>query len=146
MEEMVQFSGGRRDLPWVSRQRPKKERARTDFVCIPGVWGLNEQIKKTADRCGGGYRALVRTLCVTSPKLSDEASHMMANLNLSDAAGKTFARRAVPEAKLEESCRRRFLHGRLLTILAPVRVRRWTLAPASTAPGSPAANKEIKIP
>jgi carboxymethylenebutenolidase len=58
------------------------------FVVIQEWWGLNEQIKKTADRLAeAGYRALVPDLYRGKlAKASDEASHMMASLNFADAA------------------------------------------------------------
>ena len=53
-------------------------------------WGLNDQIKKTADRLAeAGYRALVPDFYrgkVTTA--ADEANHLMANLNFPDAAGR----------------------------------------------------------
>jgi carboxymethylenebutenolidase len=57
-------------------------------VVIQEWWGLNEQIKKTADRFAkAGYRALVPDLY--RGKLAsnaDEASHMMNHLDFADAA------------------------------------------------------------
>lgn len=59
------------------------------LVLIQEWWGLNEQIKKTADRFAkAGYRVLVPDLY--RGKLAsdaDEASHMMGALNFIDAAG-----------------------------------------------------------
>jgi carboxymethylenebutenolidase len=57
-------------------------------VVIQEWWGLNEQIKKTADRFAkAGYRALVPDLFRGKiAKSSDEASHMMNHLNFIDAA------------------------------------------------------------
>ena len=57
-------------------------------VVIQEWWGLNEQIKNTADRFAeAGYHAIVPDLF--RGKLAtdaDEASHMMSNLNFADAA------------------------------------------------------------
>jgi len=50
MEEMVQFNGRRRDLPWVSRT-PKKERARTDLCASrSGGGSTSNQEDPTASR------------------------------------------------------------------------------------------------
>jgi len=65
---------------------PKQERACTDCV-HPGILGLNEQIKKTADRSPKPATGrLCRTYIAAKCQASDEASHMMANLNFPDAA------------------------------------------------------------
>src|SRR5260370_16809827 len=66
---------------------PKEGSGAHGFVCIQEWWGLNEQIKKTADRLAeAGYRALVPDLYPGKlAKASDEASHMMANLNFPHA-------------------------------------------------------------
>jgi carboxymethylenebutenolidase len=58
------------------------------FVVIQEWWGLNDQIKKTADRLAeAGYRALVPDLYRGKlASAADEASHLMTNLNFSDAA------------------------------------------------------------
>jgi carboxymethylenebutenolidase len=57
------------------------------LVVIQEWWGLNEQIKKTADRFAqAGYRALVPDLYRGQiAKDSDEASHKMNHLNFGDA-------------------------------------------------------------
>ena len=95
------------------------------FVCIQEYWGLNEQIKKTADRLAEArYRALVPDLYRGKvAKASDEASHMMANLNFPDAAEQDI-RGAV--RYLKQSSERvavgGFCMGGALTILAAVRV------------------------
>src|SRR5579859_7343938 len=58
------------------------------FVCIQEWWGLNDQIKKTADRLAeAGYRALVPDLFRGKvAKAPDEARHLMSNLNFPEAA------------------------------------------------------------
>lgn len=57
-------------------------------VVIQEWWGVNDQIKKTADRfANAGYSALVPDLYrgkITAA--SEEASHLMSDLNFSDAA------------------------------------------------------------
>ncbi len=59
------------------------------FVVIQEWWGLNDQIKKTADRLAdAGYRALVPDLYRGKvAKAADEANHLMTGLNFPDAAG-----------------------------------------------------------
>lgn len=67
---------------------PKTGSGALGFVCIQEWWGLNDQIKKTADRLAeAGYRALVPDLYRGKlAKAADEASHLMTNLNFPDAA------------------------------------------------------------
>ena len=95
------------------------------FVCIQEWWGLNEQIKKTADRLAeAGYRALVPDLYRGKvAKVADEASHMMKGLNFSDAAEQDI-RGAVQY--LKQSSKKvvvgGFCMGGALTILAAARV------------------------
>ena len=95
------------------------------FVCIQEWWGLNEQIKKTADRLAeAGYRALVPDLYRGKlAKAADEASHLMKGLNFPDAAEQDI-RGAVQY--LKQSSRKvavgGFCMGGALTILAAVRV------------------------
>ena len=68
---------------------PKTGSSAPGFVVIQEWWGLNDQIKKTADRLAdAGYRALVPDLYRGKvATASDEANHLMANLNFPDAAG-----------------------------------------------------------
>jgi carboxymethylenebutenolidase len=58
------------------------------FVVIQEWWGLNEQIRKTADNLAkAGYRALVPDLYRGKvASAADEATHLMTNLNFLDAA------------------------------------------------------------
>jgi carboxymethylenebutenolidase len=104
---------------------PKTGAGAPGFVCIQEWWGLNEQIKKTADRLAeAGYRALVPDLYRGKvAKAADEASHMMADLNLPDAAEQDI-RGAVQY--LKQSSKKvavgGFCMGGLLTILGAVRV------------------------
>jgi carboxymethylenebutenolidase len=104
---------------------PKTGSGAPGFVCIQEWWGLNDQIKKTADRLAeAGYRALVPDLYRGKlAKASDEASHMMANLNLS-AAAEQDTRGAVEY--LKQSSKKvavgGFCMGGVVTILAAVGV------------------------
>jgi carboxymethylenebutenolidase len=104
---------------------PKTGSGAPGFVCIQEWWGLNDQIKKTADRLAeAGYRALVPDLYRGKlAKASDEAGHMMANLNLS-AAAEQDTRGAVEH--LKQSSKKvavgGFCMGGVVTILAAVRV------------------------
>jgi carboxymethylenebutenolidase len=89
MGEMVQFKrpDGKSCPGYLAT--PKAGPSAPGFVVIQEWWGLNDQIKKTADRFAeAGYRALVPDLYrgkVT--KAADEANHMMTGLNFPDAAG-----------------------------------------------------------
>ena len=125
MGEMLQFKrpDGRTCPSYLAS--PKAGAGAPGFVCIQEWWGLNEQIKKTADRLAeAGYRALVPDLYRGKvAKASDEASHMMANLNFPDAADQDI-RGAVQY--LKQSSRKvaigGFCMGGALTILSAVRV------------------------
>ena len=125
MGEMVQFKrpDGKTCPGYLAT--PKTGSGAHGFVCIQEWWGLNEQIKKIADRLAeAGYRALVPDLYRGKlAKASDEASHMMANLNLSDAAEQD-VRGAVQY--LKQSSKKvvvgGFCMGGVLTILAALRV------------------------
>jgi carboxymethylenebutenolidase len=95
------------------------------FVVIQEWWGLTDQIKKTADRLAdAGFRALVPDLYrgkVTTS--SDEANHLMTNLNFPDAADQDI-RGAVQY--LKQSSKKvavgGFCMGGALTILSAIRV------------------------
>jgi carboxymethylenebutenolidase len=121
------------------------------FVCIQEWWGLNEQIKKTADRLAeAGYRALVPDLYRGKvAKAADEASHMMSNLNFPDAAEQDI-RGAVQY--LKQSSKKvavgGFCMGGALTILAAVRVPEMDAGACFYGiPDLPADEfKKIKIP
>ena len=95
------------------------------FVVIQEWWGLNDQIKKTADRLAeAGYRALVpdfyRGKVVTAV---DEANHLMTGLNWPEAADQDI-RGAVQYLKQgsKKVAVGGFCMGGALTILAAVRV------------------------
>src|SRR6266852_2934949 len=121
------------------------------FVCIQASWGLNEQIKKTAERLSGaGYRALGPGLYRGKvAKASDEASHMMKGLNFPDAAEQD-VRGAVHY--LKQSSKKvavgGFCMGGVVTILAAVRVPEMDAGACFYGlPDLPAAEfKKIKIP
>ena len=125
MGEMIQFKrpDGKTCPGYLAT--PKEGSGAHGFVCIQEWWGLNDQIKKTADRLAeAGYRALVPDLYRGKlAKASDEASHMMANLNFPDAAEQDI-RGAVQY--LKQSSKKvavgGFCMGGVLTILASVRV------------------------
>ncbi len=125
MGEMVQFErpDGKTCPGYLAT--PKAGAGAPGFVCIQEYWGLNEQIKKTADRFAeASYRALVPDLYRGKlAKASDEASHMMANLNFPDAAEQDI-RGAVQY--LKQSSKKvavgGFCMGGALTLLAAVRV------------------------
>jgi carboxymethylenebutenolidase len=95
------------------------------FVVIQEWWGLNAQIKKTADRlAAAGYRALVPDLF--RGKLAgnrEEASHLMSALNFVDAAEQD-VRGAVQHLKQTSPkvAVGGFCMGGALTILSALRV------------------------
>jgi len=125
MGEMIQFKrpDGKTCPGYLATA--KLEASSPGFVCIQEWWGLNNQIKKTADRLAdAGYRALLPDLYRGKlARASDEASHMMANLNFPDAAEQD-VRGAVQY--LKQSSKKvavgGFCMGGALTILAAVRV------------------------
>src|SRR5216684_3714062 len=125
MGEMVQFKrpDGKTCPGYLAT--PKTGPAAPGFVCIQEWWGLNDQIKKTADRLAeAGFRALVPDLYRGKvAKAADEASHMMANLDFPNAAEQDI-RGAVQY--LKQSSKKvavgGFCMGGALTILAATRV------------------------
>ncbi len=100
---------------------PKAGAQAPGFVVIQEWWGLNPQIKKTADRLAeAGYRALVPDLYRGKvATAAEEANHLMGNLNFPDAAGQDI-RGAVQY--LKQSSKKvavgGFCMGGALTILA----------------------------
>lgn len=95
-------------------------------VVVQEWWGLNEQIKKTADRfAAAGYRALVPDLF--RGKLAtdaDEANHLMGSLDFPDAGGQDL-RGAVQHLKQYAGHKvgvAGFCMGGALTIIAGVKV------------------------
>lgn len=130
---------------------PKAGSSASGFVVIQEWWGLNDQIKKTADwLAGAGYQALVPDLYrgkVT--KAADEANHLMTTLNFADAAGQDI-RGAVQY--LKQSSKKvavgGFCMGGALTILAALLVPEMDAGACFYGiPPVDAANLEkIKIP
>ena len=151
MGQMVQFKrpDGKTCPSYLAA--PKPGVGAHGFVCIQERWGLNDQIKKTGDRLAeAGYRALVPDLYRGKiAKAADEASHLMANLNLADAAEQDI-RGAVQY--LKQSSKKvavgGFCMGGALTIFAAVRVPEMDAGACFYGiPDLPAAElKEIKIP
>jgi carboxymethylenebutenolidase len=125
MGEMIQFKrpDGKTCPGYLAA--PKAGTGAPGFVCIQEWWGINEQIKKTADRLAGeGYRALVPDLYRGKvAKAADEASHMMGSLNFPDAAEQDI-RGAVQYLKQSSTkvAVGGFCLGGALTILAAARV------------------------
>jgi carboxymethylenebutenolidase len=130
---------------------PKAGAGAHGFVCIQEWWGLNEQIKKTADRLAeAGYRTLVPDLYRGKvAKASDEANPMMANLNFPDAAEQDI-RGAVQYLKQtsKKVAVGGFCMGGALTVLAAVRVPEMDAGACFYGlPDLPASElKTIKIP
>lgn len=95
------------------------------FVVIQEYWGLNDQMKKTADRLAeAGYRALVPDLYRGKlATAADEARHLMNHLNFPDAAEQDirgalqFLKQTSRKAAVGGFCM-----GGALTLLAAVRV------------------------
>lgn len=95
------------------------------IVVIQEWWGLNNQIKKTGDRfAAAGYRALVPDLYRGKiAKGSDEAKHLVSDLNFPDAAGQDI-RGALQYLKQtsNQAAVGGFCMGGALTILSAVKV------------------------
>jgi carboxymethylenebutenolidase len=125
MGEMVQFKRPDGKVCPGYLATPKAGGGAHGFVCIQEWWGLNDQMKKTADRLAeAGCRALVPDLFRGKvAKAADEASHVMANLNFPDAAEQDTRGAA---QYLKQSSKKvavgGFCMGGVLTILAALRV------------------------
>jgi carboxymethylenebutenolidase len=95
------------------------------FVVIQEWWGLNPQIKKTADRLAeAGYRALVPDLYRGKlATAAEEANHLMSGLNFPDAASEDI-RGAVQYLKQSSQAVAvgGFCMGGALTLLAALKV------------------------
>ncbi|HTV21591.1 MAG TPA: dienelactone hydrolase family protein [Polyangiaceae bacterium] len=105
---------------------PDKAEKAPGIVVIQEWWGLNEQIKKTADRLAKeGYRTVVPDLFRGKiAKSSDEASHLMNHLNFVDAADQdiqgcvTYLRETSSRIGVTGFCM-----GGALTLLSALRVK-----------------------
>jgi len=122
------------------------------FVCIQEYWGLNDQIKKTANRFAeAGYRALVPDLYRGKvARAADEATHMLSNLNFPDAAEQDI-RGALQD--LKQTSKKKvavggFCMGGALTLLAALRVPEMDAGACfyGLPPVDPVEFKKIKIP
>lgn len=121
------------------------------LVVIQEWWGLNEQIKKTADRFArAGYRAIVPDLYRGKRASSaDEASHMMQHLNFLDAADQdiqgcvTFLRESSARVGVTGFCM-----GGALTILSALRVKGMDAGVCfyGIPPKAVAAPSDISVP
>ena len=122
------------------------------FVCIQECLGLNDQIKKAADRFAeAGYRALVPDLYRGKvAKAADEARHMLSNLNFRDAAEQDIrgAVQQLKQASKEKVAVGGFCMGGALTLLAALRVPEMDADACfyGLPPVDPAEFKKIKIP
>ena len=125
MDEMIQFQRPDGKVCPGYLTSPKTGPGAPGLVIIQEWWGLNDQIKKTADRFAeAGYLALVPDLYrgkVTTA--ADEANHLMTGLNFPDAAAQDI-RGAVQYLKQtsKKVAVGGFCMGGALTILAAVRV------------------------
>jgi carboxymethylenebutenolidase len=121
------------------------------FVVIQEWWGLNDQIRKTADRLAEvGYRALVPDLYRGKvASAADEANHLMAGLNFPDAAEQDI-RGAVQYLKQtsKKAAVGGFCMGGALTILSAVRVPEMDVGACfyGIPPAELLDPKSIKIP
>ena len=105
---------------------PASGSAAPGIVVIQEWWGLNDQIKRVADKlAAAGYRALVPDLYRGKLALqAKEAEHLMQGLNFGDAAGQDI-RGAVQYLKGSGSHKvgvTGFCMGGALTVLAAVHV------------------------
>jgi carboxymethylenebutenolidase len=151
MGEMIQFKrpDGKTCPGYLAT--PKTGSGAPGFVCIQEWWGLNDQIKKTADRLAeSGFRALVPDLYRGKiATAADEANHLMTNLNFPDAAEQDI-RGAVQY--LKQSSKKvavgGFCMGGALTILSAVCVPEMNAGACFYGiPAVDAADlKRIKIP
>ena len=151
MGEMIQFKrqDGKNCPGYLAA--PKAGSSAPGFVVIQEWWGLNDQIKNTADRLAeAGYRALVPDLYRGKvATAADEANHMMTNLNFPDAAGEDI-RGAVQHLKQSSKAVAvgGFCMGGALTLLAALRVPEMDAGAVfyGLPPLDAAAFKSIKVP
>lgn len=122
------------------------------FVCIQEYWGLNEQMKKTADRLAqAGYRTIVPDLYRGKVATSaDEAKHLTTGLNFADAAEQDIrgAIQHLKQGSKEKVAVGGFCMGGALTLLAALRVPEVDAGACfyGLPPVDPAEFKKIKIP
>jgi carboxymethylenebutenolidase len=149
--EMIQFKrpDGRTCPGYLAT--PEKGSSSPGVVVIQEWWGLNDQIKKTADRFAEvGYRALVPDLYRGKVATAvDEANHFMTNLDFLDAADQDI-RGAV--RYLKQSSKKvavgGFCMGGALVILSAVRVPEMDAGACfyGIPPADVADPKTMKIP
>jgi carboxymethylenebutenolidase len=151
MGEMIEFKRPDGGTCPAYLATPKADSRAPGFVCIQEWWGLNPQIKKTADRLSeAGYHALVPDLYRGKiAKASDEASHMMSNLDFADAVSQDI-RGAVKHLKPSSPkvAVGGFCMGGALTILAAMSVPEMDAGAVfyGMPPLDAAELKKIKIP
>ena len=122
------------------------------FVCLQEYWGLNEQIKKTADRLAqAGYRTLVPDLYHGKlATAADEAKHLMSNLNFPDAAEQDIrgAIRHLKQGSRKKVAVGGFCMGGALALLAALRVPEMDAGACfyGLPPMDPNEFKKIRIP
>jgi carboxymethylenebutenolidase len=124
MGELIQFKrpDGKTCPGYLAK--PAKGDKAPGIVVIQEWWGMNDQIKKTADRFAqAGYRALVPDLYRGKvATAADEANHLMTGLNWGDA-GTQDVRGAVQHLKAGGKVAvLGFCMGGALTIIASVKV------------------------
>jgi carboxymethylenebutenolidase len=130
---------------------PKAGVGAPGFVVIQEWWGLNDQMKNTADRLAeAGYRALVPDLYRGKvAKAADEANHLMGSLNFVDAAGEDI-RGAVQYLKQSSKAVvvGGFCMGGALTLLAALKVPEMDAGAIfyGLPPIDLAAFKSVKMP
>ena len=151
MAEMLQFNRPDGKTCPAYLATPKAGKTAPGFVCIQEWWGLNDQIKKTADRFAeAGYRTLVPDLYRGKvATAADEAKHLMTDLNFPDAAAQDI-RGAVQY--LKQSSKKvavgGFCMGGAVTILAALSVPEMDAGAVfyGIPPLDGAELKKIKIP
>jgi len=151
MGEMIQFKrpDGKTCPGYLATPGPASNAP--GFVVIQEWWGLNDQIRKTADRLAeAGYRALVPDLYRGKVAMApDEANHFMTGLNFLDAADQDI--RGATQY-LKQSSKKvavgGFCMGGALTILSAVRVPEMDSGACfyGIPPVDVADPKTIKIP
>jgi carboxymethylenebutenolidase len=130
---------------------PKEDAGMPGFVVIQEWWGVNDQIKRTADRLAeAGYRALVPDLYRGKvASAADEANHLMAGLNFPDAAGQDirgavqYLKQTSPKVAVGGFCL-----GGALTLLCAARVPEMDAGACfyGIPPAESFDPKSIKIP